>query len=155
TLERVLERLGFREKPSADFAGLGALYRAWGHSVPFDNLLKLAAFRANDGPFPGGHAGDFFAAWLEHGTGGTCWSSSNALYVLLDACGFDARRVAADMRDVGAVNHGSILVRVEGSEYWVDSSMLTDRPIPFRVGEYADAIRPIRIDDDGKGLRVW
>ena len=45
-------------------------------------------------PLPGTHAIDFFEQWLDHGTGGTCWSSSNALYMLLTALGFTARRIA-------------------------------------------------------------
>ena len=37
--DRVVERLGFSETPLVTVDGLNALVRAWGRTVPFDNLL--------------------------------------------------------------------------------------------------------------------
>ena len=138
--DRVLARLALDAAAVApDLAGLRAVYGAWCARVPFDNVRKMIALRtrADDGappsgaPLPGAHADDFFDAWLAHGTGGTCWPSSNALYALLRALGFPARRVAASMRDMGVPNHGSIKVAVDGRDWLVDSSMLTGVPIPL------------------------
>src|SRR5262249_28191096 len=70
--EEVLARLGFADRPAPDRAGLDALYLAWCHAVPFDNLVKrihLASGSAD--PIPNGPADAFFAAWLRDGTGGT------------------------------------------------------------------------------------
>jgi uncharacterized membrane protein len=81
--------------------------------VPFDNVRKLIALRlAHAPPLPGTYAADFFEHWLAHGTGGTCWSSSNALQMLLVALGFTTRRIAGSMRDLGIITHGSTQLMV-------------------------------------------
>src|SRR5438477_9902750 len=99
-VERVLERFGIRSAPAPDHVGLHTIYAAWCTHVPFDNVRKMIALRTDDtGPLPGGDAEDFLATWLAHGTGGTCWPSSNALFALVDALGFDARRVTGSMGD--------------------------------------------------------
>jgi N-hydroxyarylamine O-acetyltransferase len=142
TLQRVLERLGFAAPPPPTLEGLNDLYRAWCRAVPFDNVRKRISLASGDeGPLPGGRAEDFLESWLRHGTGGTCWPSSNGLFALLDACGFDARRVSGSMQDTGEPNHGSVLVRIDGVDHLADSSMLTDAVFALRRGE------PLRIDD--------
>jgi arylamine N-acetyltransferase len=80
---------------------------------------------------PGLDAAEFFERWLEHGIGGTCWPSSNALFELLVSLGFRARRIAGSMRDTGVVSHASIKVRSDGIDWLVDSSMLTAAPVPL------------------------
>ncbi len=47
------------------------------------------------------------------------------------ALGFDARRVAGSMRDTGYPGHGSVKVRIDEIDWLVDSSMLTDIPLPL------------------------
>jgi len=155
--DRVLERLGFRELPALDLAGLRALYAAWCLAVPFDNVRKLMVLRNGDGPrLPGGDAEEFFHAWLEDGAGGTCWPTSNALYELVRAVGFDAQRVAASMRDLGIVNHGSVRVRIDGEAWLVDSSWLCNVPLPLgdevfvQNGAFAIEVEPV----DGTHV-VW
>lgn len=153
-LEQVLERLGFRAAPAADLAGLRALYAAWSERVPFDNLRKVVALRTGaPGPLPGDDADDFFAHWLAHGTGGTCWPSSNALFALVDALGFPARRIAGSMRDMGVRNHGSVKVRLEGRDWVVDSSMLTREPLPLggAVYRHPDPVMPVEIEPVAAG----
>jgi len=76
-------------------------------------------------------ATEFFERWLNHGVGGTCWSTCNALCDLLTSLGFNARRVAGSMRDTGYIGHGSVKVRIDDVEWLVDSSMLTEIPIPL------------------------
>lgn len=129
---RVLEKLGFTAEPELDFDGLSSLYRRWCETVPFDNAAKLIALRTNaSGNLPGISANEFFGNFLEHGHGGTCWPSSNALYSLLSDLGFDARRLAGSMRDTGIVSHGTTKVCIDGSDWLVDSSMLTANPLPL------------------------
>ena len=129
---RVLERLGLPGPPPLTLAGLAALYRAWCASVPFENTRKMMALRTGgDGELPGARAADFLAHLIDHGTGGTCWPSSNALYAVASALGFDARRVAGSMRDLGVVSHASVKVRIDGADWLVDSSMLTNEPTPL------------------------
>jgi N-hydroxyarylamine O-acetyltransferase len=131
-LDDVLNRLGFDHRPDADMEGLRDVYAAWCLSVPFDNLAKLIALRAPRGaPLPGMDAGEFFGRWLEHGIGGTCWTTSNALCELLLELGFDARRVAGSMGDTGYLGHASVKVRIGGDDWLTDSSMLTDVPLPL------------------------
>jgi N-hydroxyarylamine O-acetyltransferase len=130
--DQVLERLGLGGRPTVDPDGLAALYGRWGRSISFDNVRKLVSLHGGDlGPLPGLDATDFFENWLAHGVGGTCWPSANALTALARACGFDARRVTASMYDKGEPSHGTTIVVVDGEEWLVDSSMLTDRPVPL------------------------
>ena len=141
--DRVLERLGFERCPAPDLAGLSRLYRAWCTHVPFDNLRKMMALATQEpGLLAGTDARDFFEAWLAHGTGGTCWPTSNALFELLVSIGFEARRVAGSMRDLGIVSHGSVKVRVAGQDWLVDSSMLTNEPLPLRDSVFVQRAGP-------------
>jgi len=136
--DAVCARLGIAPAPpTLDF--LEAVYAAWCRRVPFDNVRKLIALReAAPPPLPGTQAADFFQHWLAHGTGGTCWSSSNALYMLVTALGFTARRIAGSMRDLGIITHGSTVVTIDGRDWLVDSSALTQRPVPLFTGPYLD-----------------
>jgi arylamine N-acetyltransferase len=137
--DAVARRLGLSDELPNDIAGLRALYAAWCANVPFDNVRKLIALRTGEeGPLPGGEATDFLEHWLAHGTGGTCWSSSNGLFELTVSFGFDARRVAGSMRDLGVPGHGSIKVNVAGADGLIDSSMLMMYPIPLTTDVHVD-----------------
>ena len=136
---RAVARLGLPPVVPVDLDGLRAVYAAWCLNVPFDNVRKLVALRTGDtGPLPGTDAADFLENFLEHGTGGTCWSSSNALFEVVASYGFDARRVAGSMRDLGVPGHGTIKVRLNAQDWLVDSSMLIMHPIPLRDELYVD-----------------
>lgn len=153
------QRLGLAARLSNDIQGLNTLYAAWCSNVPFDNVRKLIALRTGDtGPLPGGDATDFMEAFLEHGTGGTCWSSSNALFELVVANGFTARRVAGSMRDLGVPGHGSVKATVNGMDWLVDSSMLTMFPIPItnELYVYRDARFGVEVEPTPEGSHlVW
>ena len=132
TVDAVLERLAV-ERPALDLDGLRAVYGAWCGAVAFDNVLKL--IHLADGrseSLPGSTADSFFEAWLEHGTGGTCWSGNGALHDLLEALGFDVARAIATMLsspEAREPNHGSVIVTVEGERWIVDASILSGEPI--------------------------
>ncbi len=155
----VLDRLGLEAPPPVTLDGLNRLYGAWCRGVPFDNLRKLIALAANDpGPLPGGCARDFFQSWLAHGTGGTCWPSANGLFALIEACGFDARRASASMRDTGEPNHGSVFVRLDGDDWLADTAMLSGRVFPLRKGEASvtgDPLSPLRVEPVDDSWRIW
>jgi arylamine N-acetyltransferase len=156
--DRVLERLGLRAAPAPDLEGLRALYRAWCVAVPFDNVRKMVALRAGDGhPLPGRDAAEFFESWLAHGTGGTCWPSSNALFALVRAVGFATRRVAGSMRDLGVVNHASVKVALDGQDWLVDSSLLTNVPLPLgpAVFVHDDPVFPVEVEASDATHVVW
>ncbi|HEX4950618.1 MAG TPA: arylamine N-acetyltransferase [Blastocatellia bacterium] len=128
----VLTKLGFTQSPSLDYEGLRSLYRAWCAHVPFDNVRKMIALRTeSDGSLPGIQAEEFFENWLTLGAGGTCWPTSNALFALLCSLGFETRRVAGSMLDLGIINHASVKVRLAGVDWLVDSSMLCNTPLPL------------------------
>ena len=159
-LDRVLAALGFSAPPEISLGGLSALYRAWCRHVPFDNVRKLIALRAEEaGPLPGIDAGDFLEHWLTDGTGGTCWPSSNALFEIARSLGFDARRIIGSMRDLGIPNHASVEVRIDGHSWLIDSSLLFNSPVPLGQDVFRrtdDPIFPIEVEpvDDG-GHLLW
>lgn len=159
-LDDVVARLGFRERPEPDRRGLDALYLSWCRQVAFDNLAKRIDLAAGVSPFRNDRPQAFFKMWLRHGTGGTCWPSSRALGALLHSIGFDVRLGSAAMADdlAGPVHsHGTVLARVDGELLWVDSSMLTDRPVPLIEGvatTLEHALRPVRVEPVGDSWRV-
>lgn len=131
TLAAVRRELELPESLTNDLKGLKTVYAAWCNSMTFDNMRKFISLRAGDKPLAGADANDYFEHWLEHRSGGTCWPSSNALFTLIDSYGFDARRVAGAMFDLPDVNHGSVKVRSDGTDWLADSSMLTCEPLPL------------------------
>ena len=136
-LKRVLTALGLEGTIPPTFDGLTMVYGAWCRRVPFDNIRKMISLHGGSNQrLSGLEAVDFFENWLEHGTGGTCWPSSNALCVLLRSLGFDVRRVAGSMFDLGIINHGTVKVRIDGRDWLADTSMLTNVPIPVNSELY-------------------
>jgi N-hydroxyarylamine O-acetyltransferase len=161
-IDAVLERLGFSDRPAPDRAGLDAVYFAWSRRVPFDNVVKrIHLVSGSDEPFPNGPPEAFLASYLRDGTGGTCWPSSGGLHALLVELGFDARRGSAAMYDnlSGPIHtHGTVIVRLDGVDYWADTSMLTDRVFPVVRGEEThldDPLHPIRVEPVDQLWRVW
>lgn len=157
--DRILERLGFSTPPTPDPEDLRALYKAWCENVPFDNVRKMIALRTSDErPLPGGHAEDFFVNWLADHCGGTCWPTSNALFELARSLGFDTRRIVGCMRDLGIVNHASVVIRTDGRDWLVDSSLLYNVPLPLdqRVFMHSDAVIPAEVEPlEGGQYLLW
>ncbi|HEY1739866.1 MAG TPA: arylamine N-acetyltransferase [Acidimicrobiia bacterium] len=162
-IDPVLAKLGVdRGSVTPDAAGLELVYGAWCRGVPFDNLVKRIHLASGDAtPIPNCDPDAFFASWLEHGTGGTCWPSTLALHALLVVLGFDVRIGSAAMRDDLAPDvhsHGTLLVTTfDGADrlWWVDSSMLTDAPVPLRAGSATQLdhpLRPVRVEPVDGGL---
>lgn len=156
-LLRVLDRLGLPPKIPADLNGLRQVYAAWCTYVPFDNIRKMISLHSGADKLAGLDAADFFENWLANGSGGTCWPSSNALYVLLRSLGFDARRVAGAMFDMPDINHGTIKVRIDGQDWMVDTSMLTYEPLEL-TGE--TVVRPgpvnaVEVEPENGSYVIW
>jgi N-hydroxyarylamine O-acetyltransferase len=131
-VEAVLERLGLDSRPEPDAAGLAAVHEAFCSRVPFDNVLKrIQLAEGAGGALPGDEPAAFFAAWLRHGTGGTCWALSGALHALLTALGFRATRglstmlVAPDLPP----NHGTVAVQLEGELRLADPVLKLAAPL--------------------------
>jgi N-hydroxyarylamine O-acetyltransferase len=160
--ERVLAQLGYAAAPGADLAGLADLYARWCRRVPFDNLRKLVHLRSGaPGPLPGDHPEDFFAAWLDHGTGGTCWAGNGALAALLTSLGFETERGIATMLVAPDLppNHGTVCVRLDAARWLVDASILHGEPLRLdaaRESEVAHGAYGVRARPDGaKWLVRW
>ena len=156
---RVLERLTLTRDITLDLDGLRSVYAAWCASVPFDNTAKLIALGSQlPGKLPGIDADEFFNRWLTHGVGGTCWPTSNALFELLHSLGFEVRRCAGSMRDTGVISHGTLKVRIGDRDWLVDSSMLTNFPLPLTQEVFigSDPVFPIEIEvHDGAHVIWW
>ena len=134
-------------RPATDLAGLRTAYSAWCRAVPFDNVLKLTHLAdGRTGPLPGSTAESFFEAWLEHGTGGTCWAGNAALHDLLEALGFDVTRAIATMLsspESRGPNHGTVIVTVEGEQWIADASILSGEPIRIPAADEPRAGGPL------------
>jgi N-hydroxyarylamine O-acetyltransferase len=157
-LGQILIRMGLKQTPATDNSGMETVYRAWCRHVPFDNVRKMIALgEGTAGPLPGSDVNDYFENWLTHGTGGTCWSSSNALYLLLRSLGFNARRVAGNMRDMGKTTHASVIVLIDGHEWLLDASLQIFQPIPLRPEIFAsgDPVHPTECEPVPEGYLVW
>lgn len=157
-VDRVLERMNLSRGTSPDLGGLCRTYAAWCASMPFDNTAKLIALGTNaPGRLPGIDADEYFDRWLAHGVGGTCWPSSNALFELLHSLGFHVRRAAASMRDTGIISHGTLKVRIAGQDWLVDSSILSNVPLPLRpevfIGD--DPVFPVEMEVHEGAHVVW
>lgn len=140
-VNRVLTRLGIERRPGCDVEGLTHTYEAWSKSVPFCSTRKRLHY-GNDigraGPLPDATASEFYANFLAHGTGGTCWAAAEALLQLLRALGFEARRVAGSMLEftqIARPNHGTVLVRIDGTDYLVDPFFRSRAPLPILTTE--------------------
>lgn len=155
---RVLDRLGLSVPRAPTLESLRVVYRAWCQGVPFDNVRKMIALRTGPScPLPGGRASEFFEDWFRDGSGGTCWPTSNALFALVSSLGFEARRVAGSMRDLGVVSHASVKVRIDGEDWLVDSSLLTNAPLPLDRGVFVsdDPVVPAEVEPAGTTHVIW
>jgi arylamine N-acetyltransferase len=153
---RALGRLGVDLKAKADLIGLRKLYRAWCLNVPFDNILKVTAIREDSpGPLPGTSADEFLADWMNHGAGGTCWPSSNALFALLEACGFEVGRAMGSMAEG---DHCTVIVRIDEADWLVDTSFLTLNPLPLSEPNgflCDDPLHRAEVESTDDGVHVW
>jgi N-hydroxyarylamine O-acetyltransferase len=147
-------------RPAPDLAGLRRVYAAWCAAVPFDNVRKMVHLaEGRPGPLPGSSADDFFAGWLEHGAGGTCWAGNGALHDLLAALGFEVERAVATMLatpDTSGPNHGSVVVSLGGERWIADASILSGEPLRLPgAGEAPAGPLPRAEWRDGTTFVVW
>jgi arylamine N-acetyltransferase len=137
-LDRVQSKLGLPSRPCIDLAGLNKIYAAYSGHVPNDNIQKriwLAGDKSR--PVTGGEPTQFFENWLEHGTGGTCFPANGALCALLRALGFDAWRILGSVMMEGIEhegNHGTVVVRIDDTDYLVDAQLAAFSALPLIVG---------------------
>ena len=142
-VEKVLSKLGLKDRPALDLAGLNTLYAAICGSIPFDNVQKRIWFASDRKKrATGGDPAEFFENWVRHGTGGTCWPSAGGMYALARALGFRARRIAGSViisNYPAGANHGSVLVNLDGVEYIFDLPLGGFKVVPLAPGRRASA----------------
>jgi arylamine N-acetyltransferase len=160
-VERILMRLGFSTRPSADLGGLNSLYAAFSGNVPNDNIQKRIWFAGDQAtPVTGGDPIEFFENWLVHGTGGTCFPANGGLCALLRAIGFNANRIAGSVIMEGIeqdANHGSVLVTLEGDDYLADAQFAAFtvlRLAPGQASSTGNGIHDIRAAPVAGGFDV-
>ena len=138
-VEAVLAKLGLKNRPTLDIAGLNTVYAAICGSIPFDNIQKRIWFASDrKKPATGGDPGEFFENWVRHGTGGTCWPSNGGMYALARALGFRARRIAGSVivpNYPQGANHGSVLVTLDGVDYVFDLTFGSFKVLPLIPGQ--------------------
>jgi arylamine N-acetyltransferase len=157
-LNRVLDRLDFREPPALDIAALQRLYASWCMHVPFDNVRKMITLKSEVKlPLPGLDAAEFFENWLKNGSGATCWPMANALYELLTSLGYQAIRVAGFMRDLGIINHGSVKISINELDYLADASLLLNVILPLDHATFihGDPVFPVESEPNGASHLIW
>jgi arylamine N-acetyltransferase len=118
----------------------------------------IALFSEADGLLPGTDSDEFLANWIGYGAGGTCWPSSNGLFAIVRACGFDACRATGSMFMLGKDNHGTVIVQLDGVDWVVDSSMLTMMPFPLsssRVFIHRDPPFRVEVEPAVDGCIAW
>jgi len=139
--------------------GLRAIYRAWTLRVPFDNIRKVTNLVGGmGGDLPGATPNDFFEAWMTTGAGGTCWPTANGLATLLGDLRFDTRRATASVFDMGVDNHGTVIVRLDGQDWLLDTSMPTLTPLPLTTGQIHIEDHPVlrtEVDPEGDSYYIW
>ncbi len=116
--QRYLRRLGLRSAPSRDLRGLTRLMRAHLLAVPFENLdIAWGVGVAHE-------ERAFFEKVVVRGRGGWCFELNGLFACLLEALGFEVRRVAARMASDGKVgrraDHLALVVRLGAERCLVD-----------------------------------
>jgi hypothetical protein len=155
---KILRRLGFNEPVSPDIQTLRRLYSSWCMNMPFDNLRKMVALKSgNKQSLPGLDATEFFENWLENGCGATCWPMANALRELLVSVGFDARRIAGYMMDLGVINHGSLKVFIDGKYYIVEAALLLNQILPLDGNSIinTEPLYLFELEKEGESYLLW
>ncbi len=161
-VESVLQKLGLPDRPSKSAEGLSHLYRGWCRNVPFDNFMKRIWLKSGAGfSKQSGGPAIYFQNWLKYGTGGTCWSGTEAFAALLETLGFHSNRALGKMggNDVPAPNHATLFVNVDETQYLVDTSFLFDSPVNWDAvnaeGVSSHPASKFRIDRSGSQTMLF
>lgn len=149
-----LRRIGLKEPPKADLAGLEALHLAHATSIPFENLdiqlglpirLDLASLQAK---------------LVQRRRGGYCFEHNTLFLAVLEALGFKAIACEARVRLGAQVllprTHMLLLVRLEGSDWLADVGFGGEGllgPVSLDGAAHAQFLNTYRVGEEG-GLRV-
>jgi N-hydroxyarylamine O-acetyltransferase len=134
-VDRYLALLGVTHpEPSLD--ALTVLIRAQFRAVPFENVTSLLRRLAHpDRPVPPVDPEALLASWEAGRGGGVCYEISTMFGSLLQALGYEARQVLAQISFPDG--HQAIVVTLDGARYLVDVGTGSPifRPIPLEGTE--------------------
>jgi len=105
--------------------------------IPYENLTKI--IRSNEVVTPASakrFPDEVIEDYLDHGTGGTCFSLTAAFIAVLDAHGFAAYPILAD-RHYGTDTHCALLFPRESDLFLLDPGFLIHSPVRMPVTEPA------------------
>jgi arylamine N-acetyltransferase len=130
-VDRYLAVLGVaHQEPSLE--ALTSLIRAQFRAVPFENVTSLLRRIAHpDQPVPPVDPESLLANWEAGRGGGVCYEISSMFCRLLQAIGYEARQVLAQISF--SDGHQAIIVTLDGARYLVDAGTGSPifRPIPL------------------------
>ncbi|MCE1205316.1 MAG: arylamine N-acetyltransferase [Holophagaceae bacterium] len=149
-----LRRIGLKEPPRADLAGLRALHLAHATTIPFENLdiqmglpipLDLASLQAK---------------LVRQERGGYCFEHNTLFQAVLKELDFDVIACEARVR-LGAQGmlprtHMLLLVRLEGADWLADVGFGGEGllgPVPLDEAAHSQFLNTYRVAEEG-GLRV-
>ncbi len=130
-----LAALGVRAQPPGE-RFLEELFAAFNAKVPFESASRIVRrHRAREADpaalMPG--AGEFWADYLESGSGGTCFARVEAFAALAGALGFAARRILGAVEKAG--DHAALLVEVDGRTRLADVGFPLPGVLPIEEHE--------------------
>ena len=117
------EWLDLLEVPESEVgpAQLDRLFRAFVEKVPFESASKILRAASLAGPEHGpSDAGEFWDGFRDRGTGGTCFSRTNAFAVLLRASGFAPTIRLGSVGGGAPRGHAALRVASGGTTWLVD-----------------------------------
>jgi len=99
--------------------------------IPYENATKIIKARAFQEAERFRLPNEVFQNFLDHGTGGTCFSLTYFFYFILKECGFQLYPLMAD-RSYGKNTHCALIVILDGERYLIDPGFLLEVPIPLK-----------------------
>ena len=153
-IDGYLARIGLRDRPRADLAGLRALHCAHLRAVPFENLDQQLG-RAVSLEIPA-----IYDKIVARKRGGWCYEMNGLFGWALVQLGFDVTRLAgAVMREVrgdaAAGNHLVLKVALGGAEWFADVGFGDGPHEPFRVTEGGFAANGFAYELSRPGGEWW
>jgi N-acetyltransferase len=151
-VDDILETLDLsRAEPGSGF--LEALFARFNAKVPFENASKIlrdaATPRAEEKP----RAPEVF--WTEHleqGAGGTCFARVAAFQALLDALGFQTRKLLGKVEREG--DHAAVAISTPAGETIADVGFPLPALLPARAGRVETALVDLEASPTPRGLRI-
>jgi N-hydroxyarylamine O-acetyltransferase len=134
-VDALLRRIGLRERPAPDAAGLDRLHAAYVSRIPYEDLaIQLGETAPLD-------VGVAAARVLRGGRGGYCFELNGLLAALLEALGFSVERHEGVVGPRGSdeeVNHLALVVRASGAAWLADAGMGDGwlHPLPLEPGRH-------------------